>query len=132
MENLIGDFMTPIRPLQTVLDVFKAQVIASLLALVIFAIFAHQELLSFFLGEFVMLIGNAFLAFNVYRQQKRLAPISILWGFLGGEAGKYLILIVLSFILFKTIPLNGLFYVIGIACPQVLGMLVYLIFHLMV
>ena len=119
--------MKAIAPLKTVLDLFKCQLAASLIALIILAIFKHTLLLSFFLGAFVMLAGNGFLAWRVYRQNKRIRPLSLLSGFLGGEAGKYFVLLVLTFILAKAFVFNWLFYIIGIAVPQLFGVILYLL-----
>ena len=114
-------------PLKMVTDVFKAQLLASLIALGIIGIVAHQGFLSFFLGEGVMLIGNSFLAWRVYRQNNSLAPMPLVLGFLGGETGKYVILFLLTLLIAKTISLDWLFYVIGIATPQLLGIVFYLL-----
>ncbi len=122
-------FVLYIRPLQTVLDVFKAQVIATIAALIIVAMVNIHILLSFFLGELAMLTGNAFLAFNVYRQHKRMAPMSLLLSFMLGEVGKYVVLVIFTIIFAKTIALNWLFYAIGVFTPQVLGVVVYLILN---
>ncbi len=114
-------------PLKTVRDVFFCQAAAAGVGLIVVLICARSMLLSFFLGEAVMLLGNGFLAWRVYRQNKRLVPLSILWGFLGGETGKYVVLFVLTLVIAKTIPLNWLFYVIGIAVPQLCGVILYFI-----
>lgn len=117
-------------PLKNVLDVFKSQVAASLIALVVVALISLAALPSFFLGELVMLCGNAFLAWKVYRQGKNMAPLSLLFSFLGGETGKYVLLVLFTIIIAKVFPqLNWLFYAIGIATPQLLGIIFYLIWN---
>ena len=64
--------MTSPTPLKTVFDIFKAQVLACIIALVIAVLlFSKQESLPFFLGEIAMLGGNALLTFNVYRQKEK-------------------------------------------------------------
>lgn len=113
------------RPFQSILDVFKCQVIASALGFILVAFSNHAALLSFFLGEAAMLLGNAFLTWRVYYQRKRLATMPILFSFLGGEVGKYVLLVVLTLIFAKTIPLNWLFYAIGIVTPQFFGVISY-------
>lgn len=116
-------------PLKTVLDLFKCEVVGSLIGLIIVAIFNVHLLLPFFLGEFAMLLGNSFLVWRVYRQNKRIQPLSLLMGFLGGETLKYLVLIVFTLIIAKLLMINWLFYVIGIAVPQLFGVILYLLWH---
>lgn len=115
------------RPLKTVLNIFKCQVFAALFALLIVAAFRHPGLLAFFLGEIVMLAGNAFLAWRVYQQNKKIIPASLLLNFVGGEAGKYGLLVILTFLIAKYLPVNWLFYILGIAVPQLLGVILYLL-----
>lgn len=115
-------------PLYNVVDVFKCQVVASIIALVVVAILGHTVLFSFFLGEAIMVLGNGFLAWRVYRQRNRLAPMPMLFSFLGGEFGKYIVIIVLTILIAKLAhDLNWLFYVIGMAIPQIFGVIVYLV-----
>lgn len=114
------------RPFQSILDVFKCQIIASILGFILVALFNHPALLSFFLGEIVMLLGNAFLTWKVYyKRKKQLAPMPILLSFLGGEVGKYILLVILTLIIAKTMTLNWLFYALGIVTPQFFGVIVY-------
>jgi len=118
--------MTSPTPLKTVFDIFKAQVLACIIALVIAVLlFSKQESLSFFLGEIAMLGGNALLTFNVYRQNQRLAPLPLLLGFMTGEVGKYVVLVILTFIFAKFISLNWLAYAIGVVTPQLFGIIIY-------
>ena len=113
-------------PLKMVFDIFKAQVLACIIALVIAVLFfSKQESLSFFLGEIAMLGGNALLTFNVYRQNQRLAPLPLLLGFMTGEVGKYVVLVILTFIFAKFISLNWLAYAIGVVTPQLFGIIIY-------
>ena len=106
-------------------EVFKCQVIASVIALIIVVIFFHLNLMSFVLGAAVMLLGNAFLCWCVWRRQNQLRPLPLLIGFFCGETGKYGVLVILTILIAKTIPLNGLFYAIGIVTPQLFGLIVY-------
>lgn len=115
-------------PLHMVLDVFKCQVMASILALIVVAIVFLHSAFSFFLGECVMVLGNGFLTWKVYHQRKRMAPMPLLFNFLGGEVGKYVLLVALTLIIAKLVAdLNWLAYAIGIVSPQFFGVIVYLI-----
>lgn len=115
-------------PLKMVLNLFKFEVLGALLGLIIMAILNVNLLLSFFLGEFAMVLGNSFLAWCVYRQNKRIQPMPLLMSFLSGEMGKYFVLIVITLIMAKLVVINWLFYIIGIAVPQLAGVILYLIY----
>lgn len=113
------------KPLSMVREVFYCQVLAAAVGLLIVMMLARPAFLSFALGEMVMVLANAFLAWRVLRQQNKMKPMGLLMSFLGGETGKYALMAVLTFALAKSIPLNWLFYIAGIGVPQLLGVIVY-------
>lgn len=114
-----------IKPLAMVREVFVCQVLAAVIALLIVMGLDRSVATSFALGEMIMVLANAFLAWRVIRQKNQMKPMGLLMGFFGGEAGKYLLIIVLTAAVAKCLPLNWLFYIIGIAVPQVFGVVVY-------
>ncbi len=114
-----------VKPLSMVREVFVCQVLAAVIALVIVMGLDRSVALSFASGEMVIVLANAFLAWRVIRQQNQMKPMGLLMGFLGGETGKYVLIVVLTFAVAKLLPLNWLFYIVGIGVPQLLGAIVY-------
>ena len=82
---------------------------------------------AFAFGAGVTLSANGFLTWRVYQKHKSLQAEKMLFGFLGGEVGKYCIIVVLTALLAKYAKLDWIFYVLGLALPQLLGLLGYLL-----
>lgn len=83
--------------------------------------------ISFACGAVVILLGNGFLTWRVYQKHKTLKPMPMLWGFLGGEFGKYCIIAFFTVVFALYVKMAWLFYVLGLALPQLLGVVVYAI-----
>ncbi len=113
------------KPLAMVREVFVCQVLAAVIALAIVLGVDRAVAVSFALGEGVIVLANAFLAWRVIRQQNQMKPMGLLMGFFSGEAGKYVLIVLLTFAVAKLLPLNWLFYIVGIGVPQLFGAIVY-------
>lgn len=122
-----GGKVVAIKPTQfrLALEFFKYQVLCALVVALLLLPFNHFAAASFSYGAIVILLGNGFLTWRVYQKHKSLKAIPMLWGFLGGEFGKYCLLVIFTVLLAKYVKMNWLFYVMGLALPQLLGVIVY-------
>lgn len=105
------------------LAIYKYQTLSALvLALILLAVNSFLGI-SFIYGALVILMGNGFLTWRVYQKHKSLQAIPMLWGFLGGEFGKYCLIALFTVIFANYVKMNWLFYVMGLALPQLLGVI---------
>lgn len=109
------------------LKLYQWQIVCALIMSLIVLVCNQFDGLSFIYGAGVIVLGNGFLTWRVYQKHKSLQAVPMLWGFLGGEFGKYCLLILFTVILAKYVKMNWLFYVIGLALPQILGVVVFAI-----
>jgi len=107
------------------LELYQWQSISALLLALLLLLLKRSAGIAFTLGAVVLLIGNGFLTWRVYQKHKRLEAIPMLTGFLGGEFGKYAIIVVLTVLLAKYATISWLFYLLGLVLPQLLGVLIY-------
>jgi F0F1-type ATP synthase assembly protein I len=107
------------------LQVYQCQIVSALAAALLLWLWNAFAALSFSYGAIVILLGNGFLTWRVYQKHKSLQAMSMLWSFLGGEFGKYCLLILGTVLLAYYVKMNRLFYVIGLALPQILGVLIF-------
>ncbi len=113
------------QPLDGILGLFKAQIAASIIALIVVLGVAHTRALSFLLGEGVMLVANAYLCWRVLRQRSTMQAMGLVLSFFGGELGKYVMIAIGTFLCARFMHLNWLFYVIGLGVPQLGGVIIY-------
>lgn len=109
------------------LQVYKWQAFAAVALALILLLVRRPWGLSFIYGASVILLGSGFLTWRVYQKHKTLQALPMLWGFLGGEFGKYCIIILFTIILAIYVKMNWLFYALGLVLPQVLGVIMYVL-----
>ncbi len=113
------------KQLHLALQVYKWQVLCALtFALILLAYNAFISM-SFAYGALVILISNGFLTWRVYQKHKSLQPLTMLKGFLTGEVGKYILIALLTIIFAKYVKMDWLFYVLGLALPQIFGVIAF-------
>lgn len=107
------------------LQVYQWQVISALVIIAALHLWNRFAAFSFTYGAIVLLLANGFLTWRVYQKYKSLKAMSMLWGFLGGEVGKYCLIVLLTVLFAKYVKMDWLFYVMGLALPQLLGVIVF-------
>jgi F0F1-type ATP synthase assembly protein I len=114
-----------LKPLNGILDIFYAQILAAILAGVLLLLVDHHVALSFIAGAGTMLLANAYLTWRVYRHHKTMQSMNVLLGFFGGEFGKYVIIAVCTLLFARWSGLSWLFYILGVGVPQLGGVMIY-------
>ena len=110
-----------------VLWIYAWQIVSAVIIFLILLAFNYFFSLSFILGAAAILLGNGFLTHRVYQKYKSLKATSMLSGFLSGALGKYCIFVLSTVMIAKYVTINWLFYLLGVALPQVLGVIFFVI-----
>ncbi len=113
------------KPLDGILDIFYAQIIAAVLIFGVVWLLDHQGGVSFLAGASTMLLANGYLTWRVYRQQKTMRSLNLLSGFFGGEFGKYVLIMVCTLLFARWLALSWIFYILGVGVPQLGGVVIY-------
>ncbi len=114
-----------LKPLDGILEIYSAQIIAVALALVLVLLLHHQGAISLAAGAGTMLIANGYLTWRVYRHRRSMRSVNLLVGFFGGEFGKYVLIAGCTLLFAHWLALSWVFYILGVGVPQLGGVIIY-------